>query len=253
VRVPYSEKIHRPSRLLSATVVCALALASACTAPGLPGPSHPPRLAIPSLAVVAEAKADRVDIFDAPWTAQPSRTLPNPWFVNDDPTTPVPQVFLVDQQRADGWSEILLPVRPNGLHGWVRTNALRLFTDPYRVNVVLSTHTIEVTNGAALLYHGPVASGARATPTPTGDYYLRALLRAPNTASVYGPYAYGLSAHSDALSSFNGGDAEVGIHGNNDAAALGHDVTHGCIRIDNAEISVLATILPLGTPVHISA
>jgi lipoprotein-anchoring transpeptidase ErfK/SrfK len=30
-------------------------------------------------------------------------------------------------------------------------------------------------------------------------------------------------------------------------------VSHGCIRLTNADITKLAQMLPLGTPVHISA
>jgi lipoprotein-anchoring transpeptidase ErfK/SrfK len=68
---------------------------------------------------------------------------------------------------------------------------------------------------------------------------------------VYGPYAYGLSGHSEVLTQFNGGDAELGIHGNNDESVLGKSVTHGCIRISNDSITRLAGMLPLGTPVEI--
>jgi hypothetical protein len=76
-------------------------------------------------------------------------------------------------------------------------------------------------------------------------------MRSPDPNSVYGPFAYGLSAHSDVLQNFDGGDAEVGVHGNNDASVLGKSVTHGCVRIDNDEITQLSKILPLGTPVDI--
>ncbi len=77
------------------------------------------------------------------------------------------------------------------------------------------------------------------------------LIRAADPNTVYGPYAYGLSSHSNALASFDGSDAEIGIHGNNDASVLGQSITHGCIRMDNAEITRLAHELPLGTPVDI--
>jgi lipoprotein-anchoring transpeptidase ErfK/SrfK len=70
---------------------------------------------------------------------------------------------------------------------------------------------------------------------------------------VYGPYAYGLSSHSDVLETFNGGDAEIGIHGNNDASVLGSDATNGCVRMDNDAITMLTRQLPLGTPVTITA
>ena len=56
---------------------------------------------------------------------------------------------------------------------------------------------------------------------------------------------------SAVLEAFNGGDAELGIHGNNEPAALGLDVTHGCIRMSNSAIASLVDVLPLGTPVTI--
>jgi lipoprotein-anchoring transpeptidase ErfK/SrfK len=79
------------------------------------------------------------------------------------------------------------------------------------------------------------------------------LIQAPDPTTVYGPYAYGLSSHSDALDTFEGGDAEIGIHGNNDPKVLGTNATHGCVRMDNAAITMLAKELPLGTPVDIVA
>ncbi len=206
----------------------------------------------PGTSVIGEAVGKRVDIYSDPAATSPSLRLPNPWFVNNDPTKPVPQVFLTGRQRADGWTEVLLPVRPNGSRGWVRTDALRLLSDPFHIDVSLGAHSIEVWDGMALVYRGPVATGALPTPTPVGDYYLRVLLRSTVPQSVYGPFAYGLSAHSDALTSFDGSDAEVGIHGNNDASVLGQSVTHGCVRMDNSEITKLAALLPLGTPVHIT-
>ena len=54
------------------------------------------------------------------------------------------------------------------------------------------------------------------------------------------------------LEEFNGGDGELGIHGNNDASVLGQSITHGCIRMSNEGITELTKILPLGTPVEIA-
>jgi lipoprotein-anchoring transpeptidase ErfK/SrfK len=78
-------------------------------------------------------------------------------------------------------------------------------------------------------------------------------IRAVDPSTAYGPYAWGLSSHSDALETFNGGDAEIGIHGNNDASVLGHNVTHGCVRMDNDAITALTETITLGTPVDIVA
>jgi lipoprotein-anchoring transpeptidase ErfK/SrfK len=205
----------------------------------------------------------KIDVFDTPAANTPTREFDNPWLYDPTvPTSKVPQVFLVKQQRANGWVQVLLPVRPNGSSGWVKSSDVTLTANPYRIDVQLGDHTITVNNGNDVVYTGPVAVGAtdpplpdvgKPTPTPTGQYYLRVLLQTPDPTSVYGPYAYGLSSHSDALDSFAGGDAEVGIHGNNDASVLGKNVTHGCIRMDNAAITMLAKQLPLGTPVSVNA
>ena len=164
----------------------------------------------------------------------------------------MPQTFLVKSQ-SPGWVEVLLPVRPNGSTGWVHASAVTLATNPYHVVVQLGAHTITVTNAHNVIYTGPVATGAPDTPTPLGNYYLYVLLQAPDPSGPYGPYAYGLSSHSDALETFDGGYAEIGIHGNNDASVLGSSVSHGCIRMDNAGITELAKQLPLGTPVDVVA
>ena len=165
----------------------------------------------------------------------------------------MPLVFSVRQQQEDGWIEVLLPTRPNGSTGWVHAADLSLSVTRYRITVELGAHRLQAFDGDRPLLEGPVAAGAPATPTPTGDYYIVALLKAPNPNTVYGPYAYALSGHSEVLESFAGGDAEVGIHGNNDASVLGKDVSHGCVRMSNDGISTLAALLPLGTPVTITA
>ena len=168
---------------------------------------------------VATATVAHLDVFDQPNASTPTRVLDNPWLlVPGNRATAVPQVFLVTQQRANGWVKVLLPVRPNGSTGWLRGGDVSVKPNSYRVRVALGTHQITVTNGRSVVYQGPVATGLPATPTPKGHYYLRVLVKAPDPNTVYGPYAYGLSSHSDALASFDGGDAEIGIHGNNDAS-----------------------------------
>ena len=192
-------------------------------------------------------------MYPEPKTSGPAKTYPRTWLLNNAPTQPIPQVFLVEQRRPDGWIKVLLPDRPNGSAGWVRANELALIPNPYRLQVSLGGRAITVFNGGQPIYTGPVAIGAPDTPTPTGHYYIRVLLRSPDPNSVYGPFAYGVSAHSDVLQEFDGGDAEVGVHGNNDPSVLGKDVTHGCVRMDNTEITQLSKVLPLGTPVDIVA
>jgi lipoprotein-anchoring transpeptidase ErfK/SrfK len=119
--------------------------------------------------------------------------------------------------------------------------------------VELGAHQITVYDGETVVLQEPVAIGKPATPTPPGRYYIRVLLQSVDPGSVYGPFAYGLSAHSDVLTSFSGGDAEVGIHGNNDASVLGQSVSSGCVRMSNEGVTRLTSLLPLGTPVEIVA
>lgn len=203
---------------------------------------------------IASAVVPSVQVYDAPGDRDASHTFANPWFVNNDSRYPVTTVFYADQQR-DGWVHVLLPVRPNGTTGWVRSTDVRLAPSRFRIQVDLSDHHLTVYDDSnkTVFMEDTVAVGAPATPTPVGRFYLRVLLKAPDPTTVYGPYAYGLSSYSDALDTFNGGDAEIGIHGNNDTSVLGQDVSHGCIRMDNDKITRLAGIIPLGTPVEVKA
>jgi lipoprotein-anchoring transpeptidase ErfK/SrfK len=206
----------------------------------------------PGVSVIAQVSAPLAGVFDDPSSPQPKVTFGPSWHLDDDPSKPsVPEVFLVQEQRPD-WVRVLLPTRPNGSSGWIHGGDVQVSQDPYHVQVDVAAHQITVFNATQAIYRGPVADGAPDTPTPTGLYYTRVLLQTPDPQSVYGPFAYGLSAHSDALTTFDGGDAEIGIHGNNDASALGKSVSHGCIRMDNGAITMLTKILPLGTPVQIN-
>jgi len=209
--------------------------------------------AAPTSRLVATVLGSSVDVYTAPGAPQAETALPNPWLLNGDPSLPIPQVFLVVGRPDAQWVEVLLPERPNGSLGWVHGQAVALQDDPYSLDVAIGAHLLTVHDGGRVIYSGPVATGAPDTPTPTGEFYIRVLLRSTDPTSVYGPFAYGLSAHSDALTTFDGGDAEIGVHGNNDASVLGQSITHGCVRMDNDEITALSSVLPLGTPVYLRA
>ena len=102
-----------------------------------------------------------------------------------------------------------------------------------------------------MLARYPVAVGTRSTPTPRGLYYIVELLKPSNPNGSYGPFSFGLSAHSNVLKRFAGGDGRVGLHGTNQPGLIGSNVSHGCIRLRNAAVRRLAKILPLGTPVYV--
>ena len=255
---------NRKRRNALASVTCAVVLLAAVVAlfvafrPGadddrrmLPPPTS---AALPDgFSLVAKVTGAQVAVYESPGAPAPVETLENPWLLNGVADRPVPQVFLVEEQRQDGWVHVLLAERPNGSAGWIHQSDVNIIQNPYHVEVNLGAHQIKVFQGTSEIYEGQVAIGAPSTPTPTGKSYLRVLLATPDPTSVYGPYAYGLSGYSDVLTEFNGGDGEIGLHGNNDPSVLGKSVTAGSIHMDNEEISKLAGILPLGTPVEITS
>jgi lipoprotein-anchoring transpeptidase ErfK/SrfK len=154
--------------------------------------------------------------------------------------------------RYGDWLKVLLPVRPNGSTGWVPYSSVRLMWVAYRVEVSRSAHQLVLYYDSRPVFHTAVAVGAPSTPTPLGTFYLTTLLKQPQRDGPYGPYAFGLSGFSPVLRHFDGGPGQIGLHGTDDPASLGHSDTHGCIRVSNRAITILAGRLPLGTPLDVT-
>jgi len=161
-----------------------------------------------------------------------------------------PRAFLVRRQT-EKWVRVYLPTRPNGSQGWIRARAVREYTNGYRIVVGLHSHRLRLWRGTKLVANYPVAVGAPSTPTPRGLFYIVELLKPNDPGGSYGPFAFGLSAHSERLKTFAGGDGRVGLHGTDQPGLIGSSISHGCIRLRNTAIRRLAKILPLGTPVLI--
>jgi len=212
------------------------------------GRSLSPRSKLPAASsptTVAEGTVSKVSVFDTPSADQPSHRLANPL----PSGTPLVLMVLEDQGP---WLKVALPA-PNGSTGWVRRGDVSLSQHRYRVVVELKAHRLSVFDGPTTVLTETVAIGTQDAPTPQGSFYITELLAPPNPGGPYGPYAFGLSAHSDVYTEFAGGDGVIGIHGTNDPRSLGRDVSHGCIRVTNDAITAMADLLPLGTPVEIRA
>ncbi|MGH9193859.1 MAG: L,D-transpeptidase [Acidimicrobiales bacterium] len=214
------------------------------TAPASTAPTTVPLATGTSL--VAHAKPASVPVYAAAGDGEPVSSLDNP---NENGA---PLVFLVKEQQGD-WLNVYLPVRPNGSTGWVRAADVSVVSNPYSMDIALGAYRLVVHNGDEVVLDEPIAVGTADTPTPGGVYYIKELLQPPDPSGPYGPYAYGLSGFSNVLDEFNGGDGVIGIHGTNQPEAIGTDVSHGCIRLRNEAILELVPVLPLGTPVHITA
>jgi lipoprotein-anchoring transpeptidase ErfK/SrfK len=153
-----------------------------------------------------------------------------------------------------GWLQVLLPIRPNGSQGWVRTTDVATTTTDYQLRIALTTHHLTLVKAGKPVLGTNVVIGKHETPTPTGLFYVTDpvdLQAAPNGA--YGAFALGLSGFSDVLQSFNGGPGQIAVHGTPYADQIGQDLSNGCVRIPNPLILMIAKTVPLGTPVVISA
>jgi L,D-transpeptidase catalytic domain len=148
------------------------------------------------------------------------------------------------------WVEVGLPVLPNNTTGWVPRNALggygvvltRLVVDRSRLTATLFR------NGSRV-FEAPVGIGKVAWPTPSGTFIVRSRLTSYRSP-FYGPLAFGTTARSAVLTDWPAGGF-VGIHGTDRPDLLPGRVSHGCIRLRNADLLRLARLMPVGTPVTI--
>jgi hypothetical protein len=148
------------------------------------------------------------------------------------------------------WIRVGLPVLPNGTSGWVPRAALgasgdvstRLLIDRRRLLATLRR------DGRVVL-RAPIGVGRRGSPTPRGRFLVRDRLTRFRSA-FYGPIAFGTSARSPTLTDWPAGGF-VGIHGTDRPDLIPGRVSHGCIRLRNADILRLARLMPVGTPVTI--
>jgi len=196
------------------------------------------------LSGIATANRGKVRIHPRPRARRGTRLL------GKRPGQKGPLTFMVERERKD-WVKVQLPERPNGSSGWVRKSDVSLSQTDYSVKIDLPRHRITVRQGDRVVQRAKVGLGQSATPTPSGRYYLTELIQPPSPDGIYGAYAFSLSGFSDVVTDFNGGNGQLGLHGTNDPAGLGKNVSKGCIRVSNRVIRKLAARLPLGTPVVI--
>jgi lipoprotein-anchoring transpeptidase ErfK/SrfK len=150
------------------------------------------------------------------------------------------------------WYRVQLPMRPNGVTGYVR--AAQVGVDPVRTRILvdISARRLTFLRKGRVVLRTTVAVGSSATPTPTGSYYVNQRLIPADTSGPFGPGALGISAFSNVLTGWTQG-GPVAIHGTNEPSSIGHAVSNGCIRVVNRTLSRLFAAAPAGTPVLIRA
>ena len=163
------------------------------------------------------------------------------------------ETYLALESRVDAaqgtWVRIRIPRRAGERTGWVDRNALGpLFTVTTMLRVDRRALRATLYKHDRRIWSSRIGIGKRGTPTPAGRYWIRTRMKGFG-GRLYGPWAFGTAAYS-VLSDWPGGGV-VGIHGTNQPRLIPGRPSHGCIRVPNENISRLAELMPVGTPVHI--
>jgi len=148
------------------------------------------------------------------------------------------------------WVRVRLPALPSNTTGWVPRRALGGYVAVNtRLDVNLRALTATLFRGGRPVLRMAIGAGMPGWDTPRGRFYIRNKLtryRSPE----YGPVAFGTSARSPVATDWPAGGF-VGIHGTDRPDLLPGRVSHGCIRLRNADVLALAREMPVGTPVRI--
>jgi lipoprotein-anchoring transpeptidase ErfK/SrfK len=146
------------------------------------------------------------------------------------------------------WEQIDVPMRPNGQVGWVKRSWLGAAEVSHKLIIVnLHTETMTVYDHGKLILTAPVGTGAPATPTPTGHFWIAEAF--PSHSAFYGPWAFGTTDRATDTDFPDG--SIVGIHGTNEPQLIPGDPSHGCIRMKNEDVVRLKPLVDIGTPVWI--
>jgi lipoprotein-anchoring transpeptidase ErfK/SrfK len=155
----------------------------------------------------------------------------------------------------EDFTEIVVPVKPNGTTAWVLTRNISLNESDVLVVIDLSERKAILYEGEKILREAPVAIGDKETPTPVVNTIVDALwVRAESDiylAPLYGNRLFGLNQHSEALDEFGGRRPALAIHGTDEVEYIGTEISNGCIRMKPEDIDFFAQHVTLGTRVSI--
>jgi hypothetical protein len=190
---------------------------------------------------------EEVAVYAEPGAVEPIRAIAPTTLLG---TTTV--LTVLEGPRA-GWARVMLPGRPNGSEGWVLSDGMSLFAVEGSLKIDLSDRTLSYQRGDDEILTSEIGIGSSQNPTPTGTFFVTDTVTMANPDSAWGPHALGLSARSETIDDYNGGDGIIGIHGTNSPRSIGQASSLGCIRVPNEIITRLHQIVQLGTPVEIAA
>ncbi|MDX6441971.1 MAG: hypothetical protein QOE43_1700 [Gaiellaceae bacterium] len=156
----------------------------------------------------------------------------------------------VDARCRAAWLHVALPMRPNGITGWVRAADVQQLPVRTRITVDLSERRVRLYKNGKLVLSSAAAIGSSATPTPLGRYYVNQRLIPDDPNGPFGPGAVGISAFSNVLTGWTQG-GPIAIHGTNEPGSIGRAVSNGCVRLPNSVLRRVFAEALAGTPVLI--
>jgi hypothetical protein len=161
-------------------------------------------------------------------------------------------VLVLGHVVTDGgvWVRVRLPALPGNTTGWLPRAVLGGYHF-LRTHLVIdrARYTITLLREGRAVFRAPIGIGREQWPTPKGEFYVRERLTKLESP-FYGPVAFGTSARSRVLTDWPDG-GQIGIHGTNRPELIPGEISHGCVRMRNADILRLSRLLPVGTPLTI--
>jgi lipoprotein-anchoring transpeptidase ErfK/SrfK len=148
------------------------------------------------------------------------------------------------------WYRVKLPIKPNGVVGYVRPKDVKVEKVTTRISVDLSRRELRFYRRGKLVLKTPVAVGSPSTPTPIGRYFVSQRIVTGNPGGAFGPVVLAVSAFSNVLQGWAKG-GPIAIHGTNASWSIGQAASHGCVRVPNETLLRLYRATPGGTPVVI--
>ncbi len=158
-------------------------------------------------------------------------------------------VYSVVEQK-DDWVAVLTPFTENGEPLWLELDPARIKAgrSNWNIEVDLSEFETRLYEEGKLTKSFPVSIGMPTAPTPTGRFAITDTFRGDLNAA-YGCCALATTARQVNLpSGWLGGD-RIAFHGT--SGPLGAEISHGCIRAADEDVSDLVDMVPPGTPVEI--
>jgi lipoprotein-anchoring transpeptidase ErfK/SrfK len=228
------------------TVVVGTVLSTAAAPPA--SARTPDARSTQELAVLAEPHKVRT----APNGPIKGTTLPA-WAPITGGATVLPVVAHATAGNGVRWLKVMLPGRPNSSTGWILKSGTRASATAWRVALRTSTRKLRVYRRGRLMRTFSVVIGKPSTPTPHGRFFVEeSILMPPGSAGA--PYALATSARSNVLQEFEGGPGQIALHGVQNLGGIpGTAISHGCVRLADADIRWLAARISPGVRVSVTS